>query len=452
MTYAAALRYLDSLIRSDRPRRPYSDEKLSRMRHLLASLGDPHRQLRTVLVAGTKGKGSTAVMIAEILRAHGLRVGLTVKPHLVDYRERIQLSGHWISQADLAALVEEVRPKIEAARELPEGPPTYVEATVAIALLYFVRQRVDLAAVEVGIGGRLDATNVLDPLVSVITPISYDHTEILGETLTAIATEKAGIIRSTGSVVSAPQPEEALSVIAHTCETKHARLVLVGRDVEVRVEESSLAGVRATVRGLHDTYPVRVPLLGRHQAVNAATAIAAVELLGDHLIQVRPAAVRRGLAAVRWPARVELIDTAPYTIIDVGHNPASMGALKEALQQLLGGRRLILVFGMLATKDYRTVAAMIAPLADTIVTTTPDNPHALAADLLAAEVRRHAATVLVVPDRREAVERARMLAGPDDVLVITGSFYLVGEAREWLRRRKPSPPSRRRKPAASARR
>ncbi len=452
MTYAGALRYLDSLIRSDRPRRTYGDEKLSRMRHLLASLGDPDRQLRTVLVAGTKGKGSTAVMIAEILRARGLRVGLTVKPHLVDYRERIQVSGQKISRAGLAALVEEVRPKIEAARELPWGPATYVETTVAIALLHFVRQRVDLAVVEVGIGGRLDATNVLDPLVSVITPISYDHTEILGETLTAIATEKAGIIRSGGSVVSAPQTGEAFSVIARTCETKRARLVLVGRDVVVRVEESSLRGVRATVQGLAETYPIRVPLLGRHQAVNAATAIAAIELLRDQSIQVDAAAIRRGLAAVRWPARVELIDTAPHTIIDVGHNPASMEALRDTLQQLLGGRRLILVFGMLATKDYRTVAAMIAPLAHTIVTTTPDNPHALAADLLAAEVRRYAATVLVVPDRREAVERGQALAGPDDVLVITGSFYLVGEAREWLRRRKAARPVHRRKPAASARR
>ena len=451
MTYAAALRYLDSLIRPDRPRRPYSDEKLSRMRHLLASLGDPHRQLRTVLVAGTKGKGSTAVMIAETLRACGLRVGLTVKPHLVDYRERIQVSGHKISRADLASLVAQVQPAIEAGRELAWGQATYVETTVAIALLHFVRQQVDLAVVEVGIGGRLDATNVVDPLVSVITPISYDHTEILGETLTAIATEKAGIIRDDGSVVSAPQPEEALAVIARACETKRARLVLVGRDVEVRVEESSLRGVRATVQGSAGTYPIRVPLLGRHQAVNAATAIAAIELLRDHSIQVDVTAVRRGLAAVRWPARVELIDTAPYTIIDVGHNPASMGALKDTLQQLLGGRRLILVFGMLATKDYRTVAAMIAPLAHTIVTTTPDNPHALAADLLAAEVRRYGATVVVVPDRREAVERGQALAGPDDVLVITGSFYLVGEAREWLCR-KPSPPSRRRKPATSARR
>jgi dihydrofolate synthase/folylpolyglutamate synthase len=443
MTYAAALRYLDSLIHAERPRRPYHDVKLARMRHLLGLLGDPHRRLRAVLVAGTKGKGSTAVMIAAILRAQGLRVGLTVKPHLVDYRERIQVAGHKITRADLVALVERIRPAVEASRDLAWGPPTYVETTVAIAFMHFIEARVDLAVVEVGIGGRLDATNVLEPLVSVITPISYDHTEILGDTLTAIATEKAGIIRAGGRVVSAPQPDEALRSIASACEDKQARLVLVGRDVEVHLEASSLDGVRATLRGLRDRYSFRVPLLGRHQAVNAATAIAAVELLADDSIPVGADAVRRGLAAVRWPARVELVDTAPYTIIDVGHNPASMAALRDTLRELLGGRRLILVFGMLATKDYRTVTAMIAPLADTIVTTTPDNTHALPAEELAAEARRYTARVTAVPDRRAAVERGRALARSEDVFVITGSFYLVGDAREWLRRRKPAAPARR---------
>lgn len=443
MTYAAALQYLDSLIRPDRPRRPYHEVKLTRMRHLLGLLGDPHRRLRAVLVAGTKGKGSTAVMIAGILRAQGLRVGLTVKPHLVDYRERIQVAGHKITRADLAALVERVRPAVEASQDPVWGPPTYVETSVAMALVHFVEAGVDLAVVEVGIGGRLDATNVLDPLVSIITPISYDHTEILGNTLTAIATEKAGIIRAEGRVVSAPQPDEARGVIAGVCEAKHARLVLVGRDVAVRLEASSLEGVRATVRGLRETYRIRVPLLGRHQAANAATAIAAVELLADAAVTVDADAVRRGLATLRWPARVELIDTAPYTIIDVGHNPASMAALRDTLRELLGGRRLILVFGMLATKDYRTVSAMIAPLADTVITTTPDNPHALPAEGLAAEVRRYTPRVTAVSDRRDAVERGRALAGPEDVLLVTGSFYLVGEAREWLRRRKPAAPARR---------
>ena len=443
MTYAAALRFLDGLIRADQPRQPYHEVKLARMFHLLGLLGDPHRRLKTVLVAGTKGKGSTAVMIAGILRAQGLRVGLTVKPHLTDYRERIQLAGRMIPRAALATLVEQVRPAVEAGRALAWGPPTYVETTVAMAFLYFAQQRVDLAVVEVGIGGRLDATNVLDPLVAVLTPISYDHMEILGGTLTEIATEKAGIIRAGGRVAASPQPDEALRTIARACEAQHARLVLVGRDVEARIEAVSLAGVRATIRGLRGTYPIRLPLLGRHQGVNAATAIAAVELLADRVGPVSAGAVRRGLAAVRWPARVELLDTRPYTIVDMGHNPASMAALRETLQELLGGRRLVLVFGMLETKDYRTVTAMIAPLADAVVTTTPDNPHALPAAALAAEVRKYTARVTALPDRRDAVEHGRALAGPEDVLVVTGSVYLVGEAREWLRRRKPAATTRR---------
>jgi dihydrofolate synthase/folylpolyglutamate synthase len=413
------------------------------MSHLLGQLGDPHRRLKGVLVAGTKGKGSTAVMIAGILQAQGLRVGLTVKPHLTDYRERIQLAGRKIPSAALGALVDQVRPAVEAGRTLPWGPPTYVETTVAMAFLYFVQQRVDLAVVEVGIGGRLDATNVLDPLVAVLTPVSYDHTDVLGETLTEIATEKAGIIRVGGRVAASPQPDEALRAIAHACEAKHARLVLVGRDVEARIEASSLAGTRATVRGLRGTYPIRLPLLGRHQVVNAATAIAAVELLADYEIPVGAGAVRRGLAAVRGPARVELIDTRPYTIVDMGHNPASMAALRDTLRELLGDRRLVLVFGMLATKDYRAVTAMIAPLADAVVTTTPENPHALPAAALAAEVRKYTPKVTAVPDRREAVERGRALAGPEDVLLVTGSVYFVGEAREWLRRRKPAASTRR---------
>ena len=442
MTYAAALRFLDGLIAIDHPRPAYSDVKLARMRHFLQALGNPHQRLRSVLVAGTKGKGSTAVMISSILQAHGLRVGLTVKPHLIDYRERIQINGHPIPRPDVAALVEAIRPTVEAGRALPWGPPTYVEATVAMAFLYFAHQAVDLGVIEVGIGGRLDATNVLDPLVSVITPISFDHTEILGSTLTEIAAEKAGIVRPDGLVVSAPQPAEAAQMIARVCERDRARLIQVGRDVTVEAETVSLAGVRATVHGRRDTYRIRVPLLGRHQAVNAATAIAAIELLAERSVRVGVDAVRRGLAVVRWPARVELIDTQPYTIIDAGHNPASMMALRDTLRELLGGRRLVLVFGMLATKDYRSVAALIAPLADVVITTTPDNPHALPAAALADEVRPYTPAVIAIPDRRAAVEHARRLVGPEDVLVITGSFYLVGEAREWLNRRKPAASAR----------
>lgn len=440
MTYAQALAYLDGLIHApDRARRPYHEVKLSRMRALLDRLGGPEAGLRGALIAGTKGKGSTAAMLAGILGAAGLRTGLTVKPHLVDYRERIQIGGRMITRPELVRLVEAIRPAVEAGRADPWGPPTYVEATVAMALLAFRRARVDVAVVEVGIGGRLDATNTTDPIVSVITPVSYDHTELLGHTLTEIAHEKAGIIRPGRPVVSAPQPPEAEAVIEDAARYLGAPLLLVGREIGYEIVSSSLDGVAARIRGRRGTYDVAIPLLGRHQAVNAAAAVAAAEELVPALA---PDAVRAGIAGVRWPARVELVARRPYTIVDVGHNPASMAALCATLRELLGGRRLVVAFGMLATKDYHAVTALLAPLAAAVVTTTPDNPHALAAADLAAEVRRYTPHVEAVDDRRAAVARARQLTGPDDVLVVTGSFYFVGEARGWLLRRSAFEPAR----------
>jgi len=443
VTYPEALAYLKGLISPDLPSRPYHEVKLARVRHLLDQIGAPHTRLRTVLVAGTKGKGSTASMIAGALRAARWRVGLMVKPHLLDYRERIQVGGHLISRADLAGLVDAVRPAVEAGRSLAWGRPTYVETTVAMALLHFDRSKVDVAVIEVGIGGRLDATNVVDPLVSVITPISYDHMELLGHSLTEIAREKAGIIRRGGIVVSAPQRPDAEGVIGDTCAALSASLVQVGRDVRVEEVASTLEGTTAVVEGRCGRYDLRIPLLGRHQAVNAATAVAAVESLGARGINVGVDAVRRGVAAVRWPARVELVGTRPYILIDVGHNPASMQALRDTIEGLLGGRRLVLVFGMLATKDYRAVTSVIAPLADLVITTTPDNAHALPAGDLAREVGRYTPNVIAIPHRQQAVDRGLALLGPDDVLVVTGSFYLVGEARHWLTRRKPVETARR---------
>ena len=441
MTYPQALEYLESLINPPgHPRRPYHEVKLSRMRALLDRLGAPEAGLRGVLVAGTKGKGSTAAMLAGILGAAGLRVGLTVKPHLVDYRERIQVGGRMITKSDLIRLVEAIEPAVEAGRADPWGPATYVEATVAMALLAFRRARVDAAVVEVGIGGRLDATNTTDPAVSVITPISYDHTELLGRTLTEIAREKAGIVRPGRPLVSAPQMPEAQTVVEEAARAAGAPLALAGREIGYHVAASSLDGVEARIRGRRGEYEVAIPLLGRHQAVNAAVAVGAAEaLLGSSL---PPAAVRTGVAGVRWPARIELVARRPYTIIDVGHNPASMAALCDTLRELLGGRRLVVAFGMLATKDYHAVTALLAPLAAAVVTTTPDNLHALPAGDLAAEVRRYTPNVEAIDDRQAAVARARELAGPDDVLVVTGSFYFVGEVRGRLARRSAFEPAR----------
>jgi dihydrofolate synthase/folylpolyglutamate synthase len=443
VTYDEALAYIDGLVSPPGPRQPYHEVKLARMRALLDRTGAPDLGLRCVLIAGTKGKGSTAAMLDGILRAAGLRTGLTVKPHLVDYRERIRVGGRIISRAELVRLVEAIRPAVEEGRGDAWGPPTYVETTVAMALLAFRRARVDLAVIEVGIGGRLDATNTVDPEVSVITPISYDHMELLGHTLTEIAREKAGVIRPGRPVVSAPQPDEAGAVLEDAAGRAGAPLVRVGREIPYNVRSSSLDGVKARIDGRRGTYEISIPLLGRHQAVNAAAAVAAAEELASRAgPRLDADAVRTGIARVRWPARVELIARRPYTIVDVGHNPASMAALCETVRELLGGRRLIVAFGMLATKDYHAVTALLAPMAAAVVTTTPDNPHALPAADLAAEVRRYLPHVEAVDDRRAAVARARELAGPDDVLLVTGSFYFVGEARTQLLQRTAFEPAR----------
>lgn len=436
MTYEEALRWLDGLLNYERTAIPYAEIKLARIRALLARLGDPHRRLRTILVAGTKGKGSTAAMLCAILRAVGERVGLYSKPHLVDYRERIQVDGTLIPKEALTDLVAAVRPAVEAGAQDPWGPPTYFEVSVALALLYFLHERVDRAVLEVGIGGRLDATNVCDPELSIITPISYDHTDVLGPTLTQIATEKAGIIRPDRPVVSAPQPEEARAVIGEVCGRLGARLVEVGQDTHYTVERMGLGGVDVTVTTSRGRYEgLHLPLLGRHQALNAAVALTAAEiLLGGRDRAMDAEAVREELAHLEWPAREELLSLCPVVLVDVAHNPASIAALRATLEELFFGRRVVLLLGMIATHDPDPVAAIIAPVAEEVITTTPLHLRPLLAHELAEVVRRYHRRVEAVPDLDAALDAALDRTGPEDVLVVAGSFFLAGPARERLLR------------------
>lgn len=434
MTFDEALGYIESLLNLEHaPLAAYATVKLERVRDLLRRLGDPQTRLRSVLVAGTKGKGSTAVMLATILQQAGLRTGLYSKPHLLDYRERIRVDGVLVPHAALASLVEEIRPHVEAMRGSPWGPPTYFEASVAVALLHFLHRRVDLTVLEVGIGGRLDATNAVDPVVSLITPISLDHVEILGATLDAIAREKAGIVRDGRTVVVAPQPPEAMAAIEETCAALGASVIEVGRSVRAEVRQVSPHGQVVTIHGRLRDYPdLALPLLGRHQAVNAATAVAAAEVLEDQGVAIAPSAVRAGLQTVVWPARVELVRERPPVIVDVAHNPASMAALCAALDELFPGRRMVLVIGMVGTHDVRATASLIAPRAASVIATTPDHVHAIPAADLAGHLRAFGREAEVVPDRRAAVERALARAGRDDLVVVTGSFFVVGDAREAL--------------------
>jgi dihydrofolate synthase/folylpolyglutamate synthase len=443
MTYREALGWLEGLLNYERAPMPYAQIKLNRIRALLERLGNPQNSLRTVLVAGTKGKGSTAAMMVAILEAEGERVGLYSKPHLVDFRERIRVGNTLVPEETLAELVAEVRPAVEAGEADPWGRATYFEVSVALALVYFLRERVDRAILEVGIGGRLDATNVCTPELSVITPISYDHMDVLGNTLREIASEKAGIIRPGGTVVTAPQLPEPWEVLHERCHQLGARLVEVGRDVHYGIRRVGLDGVDFAVKTPLARYEdLHVPLLGRHQAVNAAVAVTAVEeLLRREGRRLAPEAVRTGLAGLSWPARQELLSLRPAVLVDVAHNPASMAALRDTLKELFGGRRVVLVFGMIATHDPDPVAQIIVPLAGEVIATTPQDPRGLPAEALAEVVRRYTSRVLSLSDPQEALAVSLSRLEEDDVLVVTGSFYLAGPLRATLLRRLGSPVS-----------
>jgi dihydrofolate synthase/folylpolyglutamate synthase len=437
MKYRDAMGWLDGLLNYERtPAIPYNEIKLQRMEALLCRLGNPEARLPTVLIAGTKGKGSTAAMLSALLRAGGARVGLYTKPHLVDYRERIRVDGRRISESDLAGVIAEVIPHAEAGGTDAWGPPTYFEVSVALALLHFVREGVAHAVVEVGIGGRLDATNACRPNVSVITPISYDHMAVLGDTLTRIAAEKAGILRPGGRAVLAPQPEEAQRALDEAVARHGACVTQVGRDVGVVVHTSSLDGVTFAVRTPGAEYvDLRVPLLGRHQATNAAVAIAAAEAIEQRRgASLAPDVVRAGLAGLRWPGREEVLSRDPLVIIDVAHNPASMRALRDTLRELAPDRRMVLLFGMIAGHDPQETVPIIAPIASEVVVTTPDHPRSHPAADVGEVVRRHATNVTIEPRREAAYALALARTGPADALVVTGSFFLAGGAREWLRR------------------
>ncbi len=437
MNYEEALAFINSLLSIERPVRSAAEPvKLRRVEELLHRLGDPHQRVPIALVAGTKGKGSTAAMLASILERSGFRIGLYTKPHLVDYRERFRVNSHLITPAALTQVVEQVQPHVQAMQDHPYGLPTYFDVSVALAFLHFAASGADLVVMEVGLGGRLDATNVADPIVSIITPISYDHMEILGTTLDAIAREKAGIIREHGTVVSAPQPPEARAAIIDVCTRRDARLWLIDEVMQWQVISAALHEQTFTLRGPWGDYGRLVlPLIGTHQVINAATAIAAAETLQARGFPLRPQAVREGLAAVQWPARIEVLQERPYVVVDVAHNPASIGALRQVLERLFQGRRIFLVFGMIATHDHRACTSLIAPLADLAIVTTPLHLRPLPAPVLAEEVRRYVARVEVIEDRFRAVERALALADTDDVVVITGSFFLAGDVREAFRRK-----------------
>jgi len=435
----AALEYLFSATDYETMRRVrYNADtfSLDRMERLLVALGSPHRRLRAVHVAGTKGKGSTAAMIHRLAVAAGLRAGLYTSPHLVDIRERIQVGEAMIEPDDLAALIRRARPHVDRMRAAGEAP-TFFEIFTALAFDHFARLAVDPAVVEVGLGGRLDATNVLRPEVAVITAISLDHTAQLGETLSKIAAEKAGIVKSGVTVVSQPQPAEAARVIERVCRQAEVPLVRIGRDVTYSwspAERAGRTGVRLSVRTPAAAYEnLFIPLMGGHQAVNAATALAVAERTPPLAGHLTPDGAREALARLRWPGRMQYVPREPATLLDGAHNRASMERLLEAIAAHFPNRRLAFVFGAAADKD---VDGMLAVLADRsggagVVFTRTNHPRAAEPDDLAARYANlGGGDAAAVAEPAEAVRRAGAAVVGDGLVVVCGSLYLVGEVKE----------------------
>ena len=437
LTFTDALSYLESFINYERqPRVPYTREAfdLSEFERFLTRLNDPHRRLKTVVVAGTKGKGSTAAMIASMAQASGLKAGLYTSPHLCSIRERIRVDSEIVSEEVFAALVSDLIPHIEAAGMAGVRRfRTFFEILTAMALVHFQSVGVDLAVLEVGMGGRLDATNVATPLVSVITSISLDHTEVLGDTIPKIAREKAGIIKPHGLTVVAPQRPEALAVIREVCSAQGARLFDVSQELHWRPLsygwEGSVFDLQSAVR----TYPaLEIPLAGPHQLLNAATAIASAEHLQTQGLPISVHGIRRGLKQVQWEGRLETVSRQPWIVLDGAHNRDSARCLREALMSCFQYRRLILVLGISANKNLEGIIEELTPLATVTVATRAMVPRAAPPQRVADLAAKWGGQLIVEEDTQKALAQAIAATQQDDLLLVTGSLYLVGDAKRLL--------------------
>src|SRR5580692_9427851 len=412
---------------------------LDHMRVLLAALHHPERRFPSVLIAGTNGKGSTAATLASILRASRLKTGLYTSPHLVRINERIRVNGEEISDDDFASLhgeVDRIAEKLVERAELP-WHPSFFEMMTAIAFEHFAREKVDLAVLEVGMGGRLDATNVVDPRVSVITDISLDHQKFLGDTVAEIAREKVGIIRAGGAVVTLPQQPEANDVIGNTILDLGARAVNAVPYVPPVSPASPEYLVHSAERGkpgfvyryplpiLGEQILVETPLVGRHQLRNVALAIAAaVELHEQGFSGITAASIERGIRETRWPGRFQVIAARPgrpEIVIDVAHNPAGAWALRAGLSERYDDRPLIFVFGAMRDKAISEMTEILFPVAERVIATRPENPRAATPEEIAEAGSRTGTEIEQVADVRMALERARECAGPKTVIVVTGS-------------------------------
>jgi len=430
LQYQEAMEYLQNLTKFG------MNFGLGRETELLRRLKDPHRKIRVIHVGGTNGKGSTSAMLAAVLQNAGYRVGTFTSPHLHSYTERYRINGHQIEIEQVARLITILRPHLEDMVRDGFEHPTEFEVSTAMAFLYFCEQAVDFVVLEVGLGGAIDSTNVVTPLLSVITNVAMDHMDYLGHTLVEIARVKAGIIKPGVPVVTAAEIPEVLEVIELACQEKGCSLVKVGKGVSWKPGGHSLQGQSFDYIGINGQLQnLWLPLMGGHQLINAATALVTLEMLEKYRHAVlNEKAIRDGLAAVVWPARLELIGENPPVIIDGAHNYDGACSLRRALDEYFAGSSVIMVMGMLGDKERAKVVAELAPRARHVIITRPNSPRAGNWEQLADEARRYVTHVETVEDIDAAVKAGLAVARKGDLVCITGSLYMVADARETVLR------------------
>lgn len=441
MSYASAVEQLYKL-GHELAHTPSHKFDLAYMRVLLEGLGNPEKKFRSILIAGTNGKGSTAATLSSIIQCAGHKTGLYTSPHLVRVNERIRVNGVAIDDADFSAIYEQVEAKSQELLGNGRLPwhPSFFEMLTAMAFLYFAQADIEVAVLEVGMGGRLDATNVVEPVVAVIADISLDHQKFLGNTIAEIAQEKAGIIHEGGLLVTLPQHPAANDVIGKVAIERHARAVSAVPYMPPVSPESQTVWAQTA----HNRYPLTVmgreitvnsPLVGRHQLRNLALAIAAAEQLNEFGVAITPEAIERGIRETRWPGRFQIIsasENVPEIVLDVAHNPDGAWALRSALSERYEGKPITLLFAVLSDKAVEEITQVLFPLADRVVVTRVDNPRSATPEEIAEAAVRSGTEVIAARNFTTAIDQALKSTPKNGVLVITGSIYLVGEALGWM--------------------
>ena len=424
---------------------------LDRTEKILDLLGNPHKKLKCIHIAGTNGKGSTTAMVARVLMEAGYKVGVYISPFIEEFEERMQINNMNIPKDDLSDIITEVSKAVEKVVELGYSNPTEFEIITCAGFLYFYKNNVDFAVVEVGIGGRLDSTNVIEPILSVITSISLDHTQILGDTLDKIAYEKAGIIKKGIPVIIFPQQNESEEVIEKICRERNSKLIKVPQNSAIYLGKDNLMQNTANlleekkytnrdniiqkikIQTSNDNYDIELALLGKHQLLNCSVAVHAIEELIVIGVKISKDNILMGLRNVRWPARLEVMNKKPLVVIDGAHNIDGIEKLTESIDMYFNYNKIVLILGILADKQVGEMIKTIVPKVSKVITVTPHSDRAELSEELKVQVEKYNTNCEAIEDYEEAYKKALSYCSAEDLLLVAGSLYMVGDMRRIIR-------------------